>query len=233
VLRLYDVSYKTYFHHTKLVNQMISIDKIVNRVNTKTLYLSFGLVIFLLFSLNSYAHKVNMFAYGEGEQVFLEGYFADGKKAQNSEVVVVDDAGKEIARGTTDDQGQFSFEYPSGTDLVITLDAGMGHKTEYKITESELSDDEDSGEEESSSSSAKNEQVPAQMSNAAPMIDTKLMRTEIEKAVGKAIKPLMREISEMREEKSFAEIIGGIGFIFGGLGIFMYYKARKMEQKSE
>ncbi len=170
-----------------------------------------------------------MFAYGEGDQVFLEGYFADGKKAQNSAVVVVDGEGKEVAQGVTNSEGQYSFQYPKGTDLLITLDAGMGHKTEYRITESELNDEED---EEASSNDdivLTVENSPTDKSSFA--INENRIRAEVERAVGKAIKPLMREVSEMREEKSLAEIIGGIGFIFGALGAFMYYKARKMEQK--
>jgi len=171
-----------------------------------------------------------MFAYGEGDQVFLEGYYADGKKAQNSAVLVVDSEGKEVAKGVTSSEGQYSFTYPKGTDLLITLDAGMGHKTEYKITESELNDEEDG---EVSSSNSETALVIENSSTDTPgfAINENRIRMEVERAVGKAIKPLMREVSEMREEKSLAEIIGGIGFIFGALGAFMYYKARKMEQK--
>ena len=44
------------------------------------------------------------------------------------------------------------------------------------------------------------------------------------------MRPVMRNISEMREEKSLAEIVGGIGFIFGLMGIYFYLKARKDAQ---
>ena len=32
------------------------------------------------------AHKVNMFAYVEGNDIFIEGYFSDGRKAINAAV---------------------------------------------------------------------------------------------------------------------------------------------------
>lgn len=193
-----------------------------------------GLLFILLFTANSYAHKVNVFAYGEADQVFLEGYFADGKKARNSEVIVYNAKGDEITRGVTDEEGQFSFTYPQGTDLLISLDAGMGHKTEYKITEAELKEEETGSAQASttaSSSTVENEEVTSAPTTASTVSGAQI-RLEVERAVGKAIKPIMRELSEMREEKSFAEVVGGIGFIFGALGFFMYYKARKMGQKS-
>ena len=49
----------------------------------------------------------------------------------------------------------------------------------------------------------------------------------IERAVGQSIKPLMREVSEMKEERSLGTIVGGIGYIFGVLGIIFYIMARK------
>jgi hypothetical protein len=49
----------------------------------------------------------------------------------------------------------------------------------------------------------------------------------VESAVGQAIRPLMREVSEMKERRGFSDIVGGIGFIFGIVGVFFYLKARK------
>jgi len=51
--------------------------------------------------------------------------------------------------------------------------------------------------------------------------------------VGKAIMPLMRSISELKERSSFSDLIGGIGFIVGILGVFFYIKAKKLMAKGE
>src|SRR4030067_2367853 len=87
---------------------------------------------------NTFAHKVQMFAYTEGDTVFVEGYFADGKKAMKSEVVVYNPSGTELLRGRTDDSGQFKFKAPEKTDLRIVVDAGLGHKAEYTLPAGEL-----------------------------------------------------------------------------------------------
>src|SRR4030067_2021997 len=86
------------------------------------LFISFG------FITNTYAHKVQMFAYPEGDTVFVEGYFADGKRPKKSEVVVYDSGGEVLFSGGTDEEGKVSFKIPRKTDLRITLNAGMGEK---------------------------------------------------------------------------------------------------------
>ena len=52
----------------------------------------FVLVYFILFVLNipALAHKVNIFAYIEGEKVYTESYSNDGKKCVNSKIEVFD-----------------------------------------------------------------------------------------------------------------------------------------------
>ena len=191
--------------------------------------------ILLLITPTAFAHKLNMFVYVEGNEIFAEGYFTDGKKAKNSKVTVYDPTNSELLSGTTDDDGQFSFAIPQQSDLRVTVNAGMGHQTEYVLLKSELSDDE-----EIASPPPTIEPAPPLTGNndnqtadgplppvTAVSLDNSALRTEVERAVGKAIKPLMRELSAMRAEKSLADIIGGIGFIFGLFGIAMYFKARK------
>lgn len=190
----------------------------------------------------AFAHKVQMFAHAEGDRVFVEGYFPDGKKTIKSEVIVYDSkSGEELLRGKTDDKGKFSFKAPRKTDLRIALNASLGHKTEYTLPGSDLAD---IGENKSrgslvAASTAKNK-------TAAEKIDTKRdeishtadplhvegseVLTMVEQGIEKGVSPLMREFSECKEHVFFSEIIGGIGYIFGILGIVLYFKSRKSQQ---
>lgn len=189
----------------------------------------------LLSSPQAFAHKLNMFAYVEGNEIFAEGYFTDGKKAKNSKVTVYDPDNSELLQGTTDVDGQFVFAIPKQSDLRITVNAGMGHQAEYVLLKDELSEESDSATAVSTPAASPVAAVPGATETpdgplspvTAVSLDNTALRVEVERAVGKAIKPLMRELSEMRAEKSFADIVGGIGFIFGLLGIAMYFKARR------
>ncbi|MCC7203410.1 MAG: hypothetical protein IT393_12215 [Nitrospirae bacterium] len=106
---------------------------------SKKIYLFIATVcLSIVFVSAAYAHKVQMFAYAEGDQVFVEGYFADGKKAMGCKVTVFDSSGTELLNGITNDSGQFNFKAPKKSDLRIVLDAGMGHKTEYTLPAGEI-----------------------------------------------------------------------------------------------
>ncbi len=189
--------------------------------------------ILLLITPPAFAHKLNMFAYVEGNEIFVEGYFTDGKKAKNSEIIVFDASNSELLRGISDADGQFSFAIPQQSDMRITVNAGMGHQTEYSLLKDELHEEVEDPSSEPTTTATVADENSTQSADGpltpitAVSLDNSALRTEVERAVGKAIKPLMRELSAMRAEKSLADIIGGIGFIFGLFGIAMYFKVRK------
>jgi len=194
-------------------------------------FLSISAIIVLLFpgTHDAYAHKVNMFAYAEGSDIYVEGYFSDGKMAKNSIVSVYDTTGTVLLSGSTDDDGQFTFPIPEKSTLKIVLNAGMGHRTDYLLSANELTGDIDITASEDIPIDGDSATGDGNQANSIPNERTSNaeLNRMIETAVGKAIKPVMRSLSEMREERSLATIVGGIGYIFGVLGIFFYLKARK------
>ncbi len=176
-------------------------------------------VLSVALSSQAYAHKVSMFAYYEDGKVSVEGYFADGKKAQESEVEVFDSEGNKILSGKTGAEGLFVFTPPAVESLRITLDAGLGHKTEYRL------DLDDIGEE-----NIPNTDAPESGAGAAAGlqgVDAKALQEMIKKAVREANKPLIKSIEDAQQKATLGDIIGGIGFIFGILGIALYFQARK------
>ena len=74
------------------------------------------------------AHRVNVFAWVEGDMIHVEGKFSGGKKVKAGKISVMDPQGVELLSGRTDDQGKFSFKIPKRTDLRIVLIAGQGHQ---------------------------------------------------------------------------------------------------------
>jgi nickel transport protein len=84
------------------------------------------------------AHRVNLFAWVEGDTVYVESKFSDGKKVKAGKIIVTDPQGNELVKGTTNDQGEFSFTIPKKTDLKIVLLAGAGHRAEWTIPAAEI-----------------------------------------------------------------------------------------------
>ena len=91
-----------------------------------------------LLAPGAWAHKVNLFAYVEGETVYTESYFPDGKKVSGGTIEVLDANGTKILEGKTDAQGTFNFSLPKKEDLTIRLDATMCHKNSFILKKSEM-----------------------------------------------------------------------------------------------
>lgn len=197
-----------------------------------------ALLLTTLIATSSFAHRVNVFAWIEGNTVHTESTFSSGKKAQQSKLTASDKkTGKEIASGTTNKLGEWSFSLPSDiaarkTPIVITLDAGQGHASSWTLE----------AEDYSSASSVAEESVitphqPAQQTAATHSPETFTVTKEelsqiVRTAVTQELAPLKGQIAklnaELRQPKTtFKDIFGGIGYILGLLGLAAYMRYRK------
>jgi nickel transport protein len=84
------------------------------------------------------AHKVNVFAYVEGETVHTESYFPDGRPVVGGTIEVRDRNETILLAGKTDEKGLFSFPLAKKEDLTIVINAGMGHRNSYLLKETEM-----------------------------------------------------------------------------------------------
>jgi nickel transport protein len=214
-------------------------------MKAKFRYLVFCLlftVCCLLFIPFAYAHKVNIYAYAEDGMVHSESYFVDGTKCKNSVLEVFDEKDRtKLLEGKTDEEGKFSFKIPKATSLKLVLHASMGHQNEFTIGEDEVR--EAMGVKQSPKSPSV--KVPSKSEGSAPMKTQKKETAEIselkgiseseieaivESAVDKKLQPVMRMLVKLQESSGkpgFTEIIGGIGYIIGILGIVAYFKAKR------
>ena len=101
-------------------------------------YLFLGVCI-LFFSIDIVqAHRVNLFAYVEGDTVHVESKFSGGKRVNAGKIIVLDALGTKLITGITDENGAFSFKVPKKTELKIVLEASTGHRAEWTIAASEI-----------------------------------------------------------------------------------------------
>jgi hypothetical protein len=84
------------------------------------------------------AHRVNLFAWVEGDTVYVESKFSGGKTVKAGKIIVTDPRGTELLKGKTDENGKFSFKVPKKTDLKIVLIAGAAHRAEWTIPLEEI-----------------------------------------------------------------------------------------------
>ena len=196
------------------------------RVLTMALVLT---LVFMALAPSALAHKVNVFAWVEGDTVHVEGYFAGNKKAQDSLVEVFDSTGAKLLDGRTDQQGEFSFKIPKITDLKIVLTASMGHRNDFVIPMSELEEASPNIATESGGHTVpKPSEQKIVSGQTASAVDLAQMEAVLDKVLDRKLTTLSRLIRETRPEgPTVSEVIGGIGYIFGLMGVALYFISKK------
>jgi nickel transport protein len=211
------------------------------------------------------AHKVNVFAYVEGDRVLVEGYFSKDSKAQDCDVFVFDEQGKKLNQGKTDGKGVYSFrlaDLPAFTgSLKIVLEAGMGHKAEYTLDAGETpavvktdaqpqeqvkdTNSQDRGKDAQPQDQAKDtkpEQAVATStvpSVSGNVINQAALTAALETLLDQKLAPVTRALGKQEklllEEKfggpRMTDIIGGIGWIVGMVGLAAFFWGRNRDGK--
>lgn len=216
-------------------------------MKAKFRYLVFCLlftVCCLLFISFAYAHKVNIYAYAEDGMVHSESYFVDGTKCKNSVLEVFDEKDRtKLLEGKTDEEGKFSFKIPKTTSLKLVLHASMGHQAEFALGEDEVREAMGikqppkttsvkvltKSEGSASMKTQRKETTEVSVSELKGMSESEI-EAIVESAVDKKLQPVMRSLVKLQESSGkpgFTEIIGGIGYIIGILGIVAYFKAKR------
>jgi len=198
------------------------------------LFILVVLSVFLAAAEQSVVHKVTVFAWVEGDTVHTESKFSGGRFAKQARIVVYDNSGNQLLEGLTDDAGRFIFKAPKKEDLQIVLMAGAGHRNEWVVKTEEFSGQ--------ALSVADDEPV---RSHATPPLtevpvseDIDLSREElqtmIEAALDKKLQPVLHRLHQMNEGPRLTEIMGGMGYILGlvGLGAYIHYRRRSSSEST-
>ncbi len=199
----------------------------------------------LLLTGSAEAHRITVFAWTEGDTVYVQSKFSGGKRVRGGEVVVADLQGKEILTGKTDDQGEFSFKVPERATLKIVVMAGMGHRGEWTIPIEEfggafahVSEPEKKIQPEPSASAPDSKMAslaPEASGRPASALSPTDIQRIMEKALDKKLKPLMKMMVQSQQDHgpTFKDILGGIGYIFGLMGIAAYVNFRRSLGKGQ
>ena len=159
------------------------------------------------------AHRVVVFPYWEGEEVRVEAFFSDGTPVKGGVVRVYDPAGQLLTEGRTDAEGTFGFKPEGKGPLKVVLEASMGHKAEAVL-------EPEGASEPVQKAKAPPEEVP-------PRVDLKALKEVVKEAVAEEVRPIIRELARREAGPSFRDVVGGVGWIVGLMGIWLYLKSRR------
>ncbi len=190
------------------------------------------------------AHRVSVFAWVEGDTAHVEGRFAGGKPVQGGTVTVKGPGGEVLLTGKTDETGTFSFQIPQPSELKVVVSAGMGHQGDWTIKAEEIAEvSPDPGEGKAETAPAgpvEKAADPAPLSTAPPADGTRtaglspeVLQAAVERALDKKLKPVIRMLTDARQGPGITEVLGGIGYIIGLVGVAAYVSARRQRTSGE
>ena len=182
-----------------------------------------ALLIFLLLLLSPtplWAHSAHIHAWVEGDRVLTESFFSGGARAAYSQIEVFDEEGNKLLRGKTDGQGMFSFKSPHEGELKIVLRTPEGHGTEFhlKVEEQPISKDHQRG----------GHTVEPSPSVEIPCISEEEIRGVVEEVLDEKLERMReRLVASQKGGPGITEILGGIGYIIGLMGVAIYFSHRR------
>lgn len=216
----------------------------------------FLLVLMLICGWNAapaLAHRLQVFALANGDQIEGSAYFAGGGAASGVEVSVADASGQVLAELSPGADGRFSYRVDAPTDHVVVVRSADGHQAEWIVRAAELapafavaSSDKPttalSVGMDAAHPAPSDDALPApselaprmtipphQNADAAalgqPGIDPALTAA-LELAVARQLRPLREELAAARATASMRDVLGGIGYILGLAGIALWWRAR-------
>lgn len=192
-----------------------------------------AMAVTLCLAAVSSAHKVNVFAYVDGNSVVTDSGYSRSKRVHDGMIEVYDaGSGKMLLSGPTDENGKFDFAIPTEaranrSDLRLLLKAGTGHQAEWTVKYDEFgaakgpfaAEPADHGHMAVAASDAGKSGVAP-----SPSMDS----GEVEAVVRRELEPVKRMLADLSQSgPGVTEIVGGIGYILGLFGIVAYMKSRK------
>jgi nickel transport protein len=195
-------------------------------------------MLWLLFlPASASAHKVTIFAWVDGDTVYTQSKFSGGKRVKNTPVLVFDPKDVLLLDGKTDKNGMFSFKIPQKTSLKIVLKASMAHMAVWKIPVEALGGTEPKN-------AAKTDALQDSLKTSPDSVDIEtheqvfgsstvtLGKREIEEIIDASLDKKLAPITEILADSihrgpGITEIMGGLGYIFGLVGVALYFANRK------
>jgi nickel transport protein len=180
------------------------------------------------------AHKIKLFATVQSNIITGYAYYPGGGKISNTTIQVSSPEGRPLGETTTNDQGEFTYIATYRIAHTFTLNTSDGHFATYTISAEELSDtlpllnsnntDKTTPTEQTSPPSSaflKPPAIPVTTSISLPELELLL-----EKTLNRHIRPLREQLENYQEQIRLHDILGGIGYIFGIMGLIFYWKKR-------
>ncbi|TVS15023.1 MAG: carboxypeptidase regulatory-like domain-containing protein [Planctomycetaceae bacterium] len=193
--------------------------------------LALMICIFTSMQQTASAHKMFVFAAVQGDRIEGEVYYQGGDPAPDAKITVTGPDGTTLAQAVADQEGRFRFEPRWKMDYRIVADAGFGHRAEYTVPADELPSDLPAfGADPSGIEPAPEGPEAAEVRSADPsppaVSPPSDAAAEIA-ALSQQISALRRDLDRWQARLRMQDVLGGIGYILGLMGLGSYLLRNK------
>lgn len=176
------------------------------------------------------AHRVKVFAGAEGSVISGYAYYPGGGRVKGARIEAqTPDGGTEEL--IADENGEFTFTAKARVNHRLVVDLGDGHRAEFTVQASELPDSLP-GPEGAGTVAAARQKAPPKGADAVAEGDRSELVRLVEAATAKAVRPLREEIEALRERIWIRDVIGGLGYILGLMGVYFFLAARRAARRA-
>jgi nickel transport protein len=192
------------------------------------------------------AHNVFVFASARDHRIEGEVYFRGGTPARDAKVTVVGPGGETLGNTTTDEKGEFAFPVRFRCDHKLIADVGEGHRAEFTVSAEELPDDlpapggtdtaslkqPDEAEATSPDQPAQQAAPPASTGSVQATAKVESLKADIQ-ALDRQIAQLRKDLNRSQSELRLRDILGGVGYILGVMGLVFYFLGVRRKEKRQ
>lgn len=173
------------------------------------------------------AHSMNMFAYVEGSEVHGEVFARGGTPFIGTKITAYGPDGETLGETKTDDAGEFSLPATKRCAWRVVAETEDGHQSEYTVPAEEFPADLPAAEaapsEPAESTTPPPEAVEEPASNQAALVTPATNAKGEPDDLARQISALRRELNQMRDALRWQDMIGGVGYILGLMGLSFYF----------
>lgn len=199
--------------------------------------------LLLILTPFAWAHKVSIYAFTDGNAIQVEGFFNRNDKVHHGKITATDrETGTTVYSGTTNDAGIIRFRpdaefLKTAHGLTITLNAGDGHQAEWIFSPEDLRGLAPTIRQPASFPLQKKKNLiaghPVQSvsngndSNIINDCGNRQLATLIGDTIDSRLSPIRQQIARLEDPSpTIRDVIGGLGWIMGLLGIALYFKKK-------
>lgn len=178
-----------------------------------------ALCLFVVCTGRAWAHETRLFVTVEGARLLGRATYGAETPVRSQPVSVFGPDGTSLGDVRTDEAGSFEFVATLRCDHRFVLDTEDGHRAQFVVAAAELPT-----------------RLPAgpgtSIEELAPS-PTVALDERVERAVARQLRPLRHQLDALRVRTQWRDILGGVGYLFGILGIAAYLRARRLTSSGQ